>query len=786
MLNIEKLTNRYEPAAVDGLGVEAGPGPGTGFLGRNGTGKAATGQFSTPGDRPGGRGPKRGWFAWLGRGVTAYPGMVAFGWLLVVAGLLGVSSLLGQPAPSPAESAQLPAGYESARAQAALDRAFGAPSSDATAVLVFSRADGRPLARGNLAAAGHVVAVLARFEARRRAAAPVQSPEPPAAVRSTPVVPSPNHLIAVAQFSFGAQVGTPATSQAVVNIRAGIGRAVAGTGLRADLTGQAAADQDNAGTEQLAMYGMLAAIVVLLLVLFRSPGLPFLVIGAIFGVGEGVTALLNIAGHVLGFQPDQTTTNLLPVVLFGVGTDYAVFLLWRYRDRLRAGEDHATAMAAAVGKVGHAMVASALAVAVSFAAMLASGLATFRILGPSLAVAVLAMLATSVTLLPAVLAVGSKRRARSSRWTRPSRSRATGAAAGLVARRPVPVALGAAAVLAALAVCTLGYHASYDQQPFPAGSQSAVGYHQLQRGFPAGALEPTQVIVTTHGAAPTTAQLARFAAELAKVPGVGRVTPGRTAEQGRVTELDLQLSVNPVSGAAFRTVRAVEAVAATRAPAGTTALVGGDTAAWNDVNTVLGHDMKIIFPLAGIGILMILLLTLGALLASLYLMASVLAAFAASLGATVLVFQGILGHQGVSFQVPIIVYLFVASIGTDYNILTISRLREEMQQGAAPDDAARTAVRRAGPAVAAAGLVLAASFALLAISPLLADIGFAVATGVLICAFTNAFLLIPALTTIAGKAAWWPSHPGAGRHSATTSPGTPPPIQAAHVPTPAR
>jgi RND superfamily putative drug exporter len=119
------------------------------------------------------------------------------------------------------------------------------------------------------------------------------------------------------------------------------------------------------------------------------------------------------------------------------------------------------------------------------------------------------------------------------------------------------------------------------------------------------------------------------------------------------------------------------------------------------------------------------------------------------------------------------VYLFVASIGTDYNILTISRLREEMQHGAATRDAASTAVRRAGPAVAAAGLVLAASFGLLTISPLLAEIGFAVAIGVLICAFFNAFLLIPALTAIAGKAAWWPSHPGAGRHSATTSPAHP-------------
>jgi len=432
----DRFTKRYRSiVAAGGLGSQVGPGGVTGFRGPNGAGKTTATQVSTPADRSGGgRGRDRGLFGWLGRGVTAHPVMVTLGWLLVVAGLSAVSSVLGQPPPSSAEAAQLPAGYESARAQAAMDRAFGVPGSDATAVLVFSRADGRKLASGDLVAADRAVRALASFEARQRAAAPVQSPEPPAAVRITPVAPSPNHLIAVAQFSFGAQSDTPATSQAVVNIRSGIGRAVAGTGLRAELTGQAAGDQDNVPVQQLALYGMLAAIVVLLLILFRSPGLPFLVIGAISGVGEGVISLLNIAGHLLGFQLDQTTTELLPFVLFGVGTDYAVFLLYRYRDRLRAGDDHRTAMAAAIARVGHAMVASALAVAVSFAAMLASGLAMFRILGPSLAVAVLAMLATSVTLLPAALAIGSNRRARSSRWTRPHRSRATGRAADLVAR----------------------------------------------------------------------------------------------------------------------------------------------------------------------------------------------------------------------------------------------------------------------------------------------------------------------------------------------------------------
>jgi putative drug exporter of the RND superfamily len=410
--------------------------------------------------------------------------------------------------------------------------------------------------------------------------------------------------------------------------------------------------------------------------------------------------------------------------------------------------------------------------------MAVSGLLTFRILGPSLAVAVLAMLATSVTLVPAVLALGSGRRARSARWTRPPQHRATGRVASLVARRPAPVALGAVAVLAALAIAALGYHPSYDQQPYPAGSQSAAGYQELQRGYPAGALDPTVVVVTARHAPPTATQLTSFAADLGQVPGVGRVTMGPAAEHGRVTELDMQLSANPESSVAFRIVRAVEAVAAARAPAGATALVGGDTAAHYDVSNLLSHDMKVIFPLAGLAILLILLLTLGSLLAPLYLMASVVLGFGATLGASVLLFQHVLGHDGIDFQLPLVVYLFVASIGTDYNILIISRLREEMWRGASPRQAAVTAVRSAGPAVAAAGLVLATSFGLLMISPLSADIGFAVAAGVL-SAFINAFLLVPARTVLAGKAAWWPSHPRPPAHAGRASASRPSSLNAA-------
>jgi len=137
-------------------------------------------------------------------------------------------------------------------------------------------------------------------------------------------------------------------------------------------------------------------------------------------------------------------------------------------------------------------------------------------------------------------------------------------------------------------------------------------------------------------------------------------------------------------------------------------------------------------------------------------MASVVLGFAATLGAAVLVYQH-LGHQaGMNFQLPLIVYLFVSSIGTDYNILMIGRLREELRKGCSPRAAARAALSKAGPAAAAAAVILAASFGSLAISPPLGQIGFSVAIGVLTSTFVTAWLLIPALTTVLGRKALWP------------------------------
>jgi len=701
-------------------------------------------------------------FTRLGNLVVAHPGKVFVVWMIAVGALIGISATLGQAAPSRSETTQLPSTKESARAQHVLDAAFGAPSTDATSTLVISRTDGRPLTGADVAAANHAVAGLTPREAERRAGVH-RSAQKPAVVHVSPTVQlSPNRLVALAGVTFSGQASEPKTSRAVDHVRGDARKALDDTGLRVRMTGQAAGQRDNALATSLATYGMIAAIFLLLLLLFRSPGLAVTIVLAITTVGYGVGGLLNIAAHVFHFHLDDTVTGIMPVVLYGVGTDYAVFLLYRYRERLRAGDDHRTAMASAIGRVGSAVVASALAVAVSFSAMLVSGLRGFRVLGPSLALAVLLMLLTSLTLLPAVLAFRGAKRASKPKWTRPARSQTMAGVGRLVAARPAAVAGFSMIVLAALALGALAYKASYDQQLYRSGSESAVGYHDLQRGYPSGALYPTRVVVSADSA-PSRTELDRFAGKLGEVAGVGRVVPGPATDDGEVSEIDLLLSTDPFSSAAFRTVHAVQAVAHSQAPLGTTALVGGDSAAYDDVSDIVRHDMKVIFPLAGAAILFILVLMLRAVIAPVYLMASVVLGFAATLGATVAVFQGMAGHDGLSFQLPVIVYLFVASIGTDYNILMISRLREEMRDRARPRRAADTAIHQAGPSVAAAGIVLAASFGLLTISPTLAEIGFAVAAGVLISTFVNALLLIPALTGLLGRTAWWPSrdHPPA-------------------------
>jgi RND superfamily putative drug exporter len=687
-------------------------------------------------------------FAAIGRSVIRRPWLVIISWLVIATVVIltapGISSITSSD-----QASFLPATAESARAAALAKQAFPA-AEGATGVIVVKPASGT-LSDADLA---RVVSLARRLNAAR-----------PAAVRGVLFDPgrtvAPNRRVAmlVAQFTGAAEQQD--VRDAVSALRHDTADALRGTGLSAGMTGQAAVVVDNrqafTHAEKIVTVATLALIVVLLLLIFRSPVaalLPLLTVGLVYGVAS---ALVAAAGHLLRFQVGQELPTMLTVVLFGIGTDYILFLLFRYRERLRAGDDPRSAIVIAVSRVGEAIASAAFAVITAFGALVLAALGFFTTLGPALAIGVAVMLLAALTLVPAVVSLLGRRVFWLSRPTSPAPDRSRFAALGrLVARRPVAVLVASLAVLGALGAGALSFKADYDPiAQLPSSTEATRAFHDLRLGFPAGTLNPTNVYL--HADQPLSQpQIAAFTARLGSVRGV--VTPSTpvVSADGRSVNIPLILADAPYSDTAMNLVSGpLRDQARAAVPAGATVLVGGQTMAYADVRNTTNRDLAVIFPVAGLLFVLILGGLLRAMLAPVYLVAMVVAGFAATLGAASWLFGGRL-----AFSIPIVLYLFVTAIGTDYNILVTARLREEIREGRGPRAAAALAVEHAGPSVAAAAVILAGTFGALLISgvPFFAQIGFAVTLGILLVAFVVSLLLVPAVTALAGRAAWWPGY----------------------------
>jgi putative drug exporter of the RND superfamily len=235
--------------------------------------------------------------------------------------------------------------------------------------------------------------------------------------------------------------------------------------------------------------------------------------------------------------------------------------------------------------------------------------------------------------------------------------------------------------------------------------------------------------------------------------------------------IDLALTVASATKTAIDIARGpLRAAAHEGAPAGTEAMVAGNAAVFADVADAVNHDLKLVFPVAATLILLILVVTLRSAVAPLYLLSAVALEFAATLGASVFVVQHLSGDAGVAFTLPLTVFLFVVALGTDYNILMTARLREEMLAGKPVGRAVTDAVRYVAPAIGAAGLVLASAFGTLMLEPDSGSrqTGFAMALGILIASLLVSSILVPAITALVGRRAWWPGRSVRGRGAAPT------------------
>jgi putative drug exporter of the RND superfamily len=534
-------------------------------------------------------------------------------------------------------------------------------------------------------------------------------------------------------------------------------------GLERHLTGTPALLSDfnsaikEADTTLLLATGLL--VLLLLLAVYRSPILallPLAVVVVAYSVASGVIYLLARGG----LPVDNTSTSLLLILMFGAGTDYCLLLVARYRANLRAGKSVADAVARAVPQAAPAMIASAATVIAAMLAMLAGVLGLNRTLGPVNAIGIGIVLLASLTLLPAVLAVAGER----AFWPRAPAAAEKDSPVWQrlgerVRRRPLPWLAAVVLLLGAGAGGLSAYklHSSWLQQ-FKHETDGTQGYGLLKAGFPPGALAPTSVLLVRAAGPVTSADVDTVQERLRSDAGVASVSDVRSrSTDGRAARLEVAFADDPFANAAVRRITRLRASVSELRP-GLRVLLAEGTARQVDYREAAVRDTKVLVPIVLAVVLLTLIVFLRALVAPLFLLATVILSYLATLGISLLVFRYVFGQDVVDPEVAPIVFIFLVALGADYNIFLMSRAREEAQRHGTDEGMLRALVAT-GPVITSAGLILAGTFSVLAVLPIweLLEIGFAVAVGVLIDTFLVRSILVPAIVWKLGERSWWPS-----------------------------
>ena len=537
-------------------------------------------------------------------------------------------------------------------------------------------------------------------------------------------------------------------------------------GLQASVTGPAGVAADFArawgGLDGMILGVTVAVVTIILLLTYRSPVLwlvPLLTVSVSYSVATaGVYLLARNTGMVISSE----TTGIMPVLVFGAGTDYALLLIARYREELpRHAERHA-AMAVAWRRAVPAIVASAATVSISLLCLMAAEMNSTRALGPAGAIGIASALIGMTTLLPAVLLL-------TGRWifwpltpragtAPPADAGLWGRVAGWIGRQPRLVWIGAVAVLIVLAASIGQTRFGLSQtQTFRTTPAFAAGQTLLGRHYPAGASDPAAIVAPAEGAA-------AVSTAAGGVPGVAQVLP--TVRIGGQSVIPVVLTDAPLTSGAETSVQRLRD-AVHQFPG---AIVGGDTAMDLDTRSSSVRDARVVMPLVLAVILVILALLLRTLVAPVILVATVVLSYLASLGASSLLFQHVFGFAAMDYSVPLMGFVFLVALGVDYNIFLMTRVREEVaQRGHRPGVLA--GLRGTGGVITSAGIVLAATFATLSVMPLvfMIEIGMLVALGVVIDTLIVRSIVVPALALDLGPATWWPCVPTPSRESSASA-----------------
>ncbi|WP_441248451.1 MMPL family transporter [Kitasatospora sp. McL0602] len=536
-------------------------------------------------------------------------------------------------------------------------------------------------------------------------------------------------------------------------------RATAATdnqGMATHVTGPAGVGADQAaafaGIDGTLLVATVGVVVVLLLLTYRSPVLwilPLLCAGTAL---TGAEALIYLLAKHAGLTVNAQSAGILIVLVLGAGTDYALLLTARYREELRRHEDRHEAMAFALHRAGPAIGASSATVVLSMLCLLIAEMNSTRGLGPVCAIGVLVALLAMVTLLPALLVIcgrwvfwpvrpafGTPEPTASGRWAR---------IGGWIGRRPRKVWIGTGLALAAccLGLISLNANGLSTAGTFTGTPDSVTGQQVLAEHFPAGTGSPLSIL-STAGSAATVRQTA------ASTPGVADTTPPLVSKG--TAFFQATLTDPPDSSQAKATVDRVRA--AVHAVPGADAKVGGNTAVVLDIQRAASHDNRAIIPVVLVVVMVILAGLLRAIVAPLVLIATVVLSYAAALGISAFFFTHVFHFEGEDNAFPLFVFVFLVALGIDYNIFLMTRVREEAQHRGTRAGAV-AGLAATGGVITSAGLILASTFGVLGTLPVVgfAEIGFAVALGVLLDTLVVRSVLVTALTMDLDRRMWWP------------------------------
>jgi len=733
---------------------------------------------------------------------------VRFRWTIVVAwAILTIGLVVGLPSISSVEKSSnsqfLPATQPSV--QAARLAAPFQPTATSQAVLVAATS------RGSLTSAD--TAAIERAEDAMVAVPRVT------AVEDRGVSTDGRAAQAVVELDVLASSTGPVAVRTIAALRRAVATAGAPADLALHVTGAAAQAVDQQAqqskTQSLTEILSVVFIVLLLLLTFRALLAPIV---ALLPSGVALIAVEPViaASTHLGVEVSDLTPVLLVVVLLGAGTDYGLFLIFRVREEIRRGLAPRDAVAFALDKVGESITFSGLTVIAALSTVVLATFGLYQGFGPALAIGIAMALVANLTLLPALLAILG----RSVFWPRvpmpgPVTRGTWGRVAGRVVGRPVLTLVVGVGILVGLSLSLLAYSPTgFGNQTLPPSSDSARGQTLLVAHYPGAESDPTNVVfrlptpvwdepsvlataghgllasgqfssvigaLDPNGTSVTPAELAAAHAELAgsgtaadlpttPLPGFTgtaaayeayRASGQFISADGRTVLFPTSLAAGPststTAASAMPDIRA--AVADVGRSIGATASgVDGYAAVAADVGALSTGDLVLIIPIVMLVLALLLAAVLRSLVAPLYLVASVGLSYLASLGFAVLVFVVIGGQDGINFVLPFFMFLFIMALGQDYNILVMTRIREEAHH-APIKVAVRTAVEATGTTVTSAGLILAGTFGVLTVTgdTQIVEIGVGLSAGILLDTFVVRTLLVPSAAVLLGRWNWWPS-----------------------------